>query len=75
MELMEDMLFVELAEGMLFMELAEAVGDWLWCGDRIGNRPEHDLGCLDNFTMGRTKGKMENTGYETEAIVLCGSVL
>jgi hypothetical protein len=69
------MLFVELVEGRLFVELVKAVGDWLWCSDRIGNRPELDLDCLDNSTMGGKKGKMENTSCEMKAIALCGSLL
>jgi hypothetical protein len=47
----------------------------LWHSDKFGKRTELGLGCLDNSTMGRTKGKMENTSYEMKAIALCGSLL
>jgi hypothetical protein len=69
------MLFAELAEGMLFAELIKDVGDWLRHSDRISNRPEFGLGCLDNSAMGRMKGKMESTCYEAKIIALCGSLL
>jgi hypothetical protein len=60
---------------MLSGELARAMGDWLWHSNRIGNELEFGLGCLDNSVLGRTKGRMESTGYEARAIALCGSLL
>jgi hypothetical protein len=74
-ELVEGILFTELKEGMLFVEQMKVVGDWLWCSDRIGNRLGPGIGCLDNSAIGRMKDKMENTGYETNVIALCGSLL
>jgi hypothetical protein len=31
---------VGLEEGMLSVELVKAGGGWLWCSDRIDNKPE-----------------------------------
>jgi hypothetical protein len=53
---------VELA-GVLFVELMKVVDDWLWCSDRIDNKPKLGLGYLDSSTMGRMKGKIESIGY------------
>jgi hypothetical protein len=53
----------------------KVVNDWLWCSGRIGNKPELGLGCLGSFLMDRVRDRLESTGYEVLAIVLCGSLL
>jgi hypothetical protein len=47
---------VELVEGRLFVELAKAMHDWLWCSDRIGNKPKLGLGCLSMLWKERRVG-------------------
>jgi hypothetical protein len=42
---------VVLVEGMLFVDLVKAEDGWLWCSDRIGNKPELELGCFGQFVV------------------------
>jgi hypothetical protein len=60
---------------MFFVELVKVEGDWLWCSDRIGCKPEHVPGCMDEFVVKKVKGRMGSIGGEMVPTTLCGSLL
>jgi hypothetical protein len=68
---------VKLAEDKLFVELAKSQGGWLWCNDRIDNKPETILGCcLGGFVVEKQRVGWGILVYcEAVPVALCDLLL